>query len=77
MGAKDPHANAFRRPTSTVVDRSRHLPADILHTREVEWMGELKSRLAAVEAWRGNPTHAHHVPPNATGADDGASRTSN
>jgi hypothetical protein len=53
----DPHA----RSVPTVLDRPRNLPADVVHSREIEWLGELRSRLAAVEAWRGT-TAVHHRP---------------
>lgn len=38
--------------------RAMHLPADILQPREVEWLGELEQRLAAVEAWRGTSSRS-------------------
>lgn len=37
-----------------VLVRPRNLPADIIDRREVEWLGELENRLAAVQAWRGS-----------------------
>jgi hypothetical protein len=57
MKPSDPHARSI----TTILERPRNLPADIIHTREVEWLGELKSRLAAVQAWRG--FSAHQAPP--------------
>jgi len=45
------HDYSIDRPME--IDRSQHLPADIVHARECEWLNELKVRLAAVEAWRG------------------------
>ncbi|MDO9383448.1 MAG: hypothetical protein Q7T86_11350 [Hyphomicrobiaceae bacterium] len=50
MKYSDPHA----RLKPTVLERPRNLPADVMHAREVEWLGELKTRLAAVHAWRGS-----------------------
>jgi hypothetical protein len=49
MKYSDPHA----RSKPTTLERPCNLPADVVHAREVEWLGELQSRLAAVHAWRG------------------------
>lgn len=53
------------RSIPTIVVRPQNLPHDVVHPREVEWLGELKSRLAAVHAWRGTST----VPPVAARHD--------
>lgn len=45
------HVYSIDRPDE--VGQSHNLPADIMHAREAEWLNELKVRLAAVEAWRG------------------------
>jgi hypothetical protein len=52
MKYSDPHA----RSKPAILERPRNLPADVMHAREVEWLGELRSRLAAVHAWRGFTT---------------------
>lgn len=55
--------NLHARSIQTTLERPRNLPADIIHAREVEWLGELKSRLEAVQVWRG--ASAHNTPPPA------------
>lgn len=53
MRDRHTHVYAIDRPNR--LDRLQHLPADIVHARECEWLSELKVRLAAVDAWRGQP----------------------
>lgn len=55
--------NLQARSIQTTLERPRNLPADVIHAREVEWLGELKSRLEAVQVWRG--VSAHYAPPAA------------
>lgn len=42
-------------PVRQSCDRAQATPS--LATRDAEWLHEMKSKMAAVEAWRGFPTH--------------------
>lgn len=42
-----------KRLANAVRVRPEDLPADIVSKREAEWLGELETRLAAVQVWRG------------------------
>ncbi len=35
---------------------------DVVHLRDAQWLEEMKTKLAAVEAWRGFPTHHARKP---------------
>jgi hypothetical protein len=49
------HAARFNAPSDR--DLPRKALADLMHLRDADWLDEMKAKLAAVEAWRGVPTH--------------------
>lgn len=66
MTSSDPRARSI----PAVLERPRNLPSDIIHAREVQWLGELQSRLAAVQAWRGFSAHHASRPVDRAGIHD-------
>lgn len=62
---RDRRSHAYSNDRPMRLERPQNLPADVVHAREVEWLGELKVRLAAVEAWRGQADG--RLPVNRTG----------
>jgi hypothetical protein len=57
-----PEHSADDRVLPAVVNRGQDLPDDVLNTRDVAWLDELKVKLAAVQAWRGNPITCEDSP---------------
>lgn len=54
MSAKSINPPSSKRLANAVRVRPQDLPADIVSQREAQWLGELETRLAAVQVWRGN-----------------------
>lgn len=59
MRLQDPRPRDFKdiQTSRAKTTQPKAASPDPIHGRDGEWLAEMKSKLAAVEAWRGFPTH--------------------